>query len=139
MLARAWLQVCVGCRRALLRLQACERVSTALRHMPEFEFQKRMVPARGKGGGIGDLARRLARAPEAVAGRPAAPTSPPWECCAAQSRQARPEEAQGASSGGTLPKVAALVVLVRVRRPVSYVRLSSSATSITGGLICSPG
>ena len=48
------LRACVanGCRRALLRLQACERVSTALRHKPEFEFQKRMVPARGKGGGV---------------------------------------------------------------------------------------
>ena len=52
----AWLQARVGCRRARLRLRAtvagygrrprlhaCERVSTALRQTPEFEFQKRMV------------------------------------------------------------------------------------------------
>ena len=68
---------CYGCRRALLGLQACERVSTALRHMPELEFQKRIVPARSNGGGIGDLGRRLARAFEAVAERPVTPVSPP--------------------------------------------------------------
>jgi hypothetical protein len=43
------------------------------------------------------LWRQLARAPEAVAGRPVGRPAPPWECRAAQSRQARPEEAQGPS------------------------------------------
>ena len=44
------------------------------------------------------LWRWLARAPEAVAGRPVVRLSH-WECCAAQSRQARAEEAQGPSWG----------------------------------------
>ena len=51
------------------------------------------------------LWRRLARATEAVAGIPVA-WPLPWECRAAQSRQARPEEAQEpswrAAKAGTL-------------------------------------
>ena len=41
---------------------------------------------------------RRARAAEAVAGRPGGRPLP-WECWAARSRQARPEEARGASWG----------------------------------------
>eukprot|EP00964_Phaeocystis_antarctica_P109282 scaffold73758_cov52-Phaeocystis_antarctica.AAC.3 len=44
------------------------------------------------------LRRRLARAPEAVAGRPVG-RSLPWERRAGQSCQARPEEAQEPSWG----------------------------------------
>eukprot|EP00964_Phaeocystis_antarctica_P025071 scaffold14059_cov47-Phaeocystis_antarctica.AAC.2 len=41
---------------------------------------------------------RLARAPEAEAGCPVG-RALPWERCAAEGRQARPEEAQALSSG----------------------------------------
>eukprot|EP00964_Phaeocystis_antarctica_P122394 scaffold86053_cov47-Phaeocystis_antarctica.AAC.4 len=59
---------------------------------------------RGNGQGNRWLWRRLARAPEAVAGRPVG-RPPPWERRASQSCQARPEEAQepswGSARGGT--------------------------------------
>ena len=50
------------------------------------------------GSGIGDIGGRSLEPPEAVAGRPVAGSSL-WEYLAAQSRQARPEEAQGGELG----------------------------------------
>eukprot|EP00964_Phaeocystis_antarctica_P011898 scaffold6564_cov30-Phaeocystis_antarctica.AAC.2 len=51
-----------------------------------------------EGGGNRRLWRRLARAPGALGGRPVG-RSLPWECRAAQSFQARPEEAREPTSG----------------------------------------
>eukprot|EP00964_Phaeocystis_antarctica_P156935 scaffold126894_cov51-Phaeocystis_antarctica.AAC.2 len=74
------------------------------------------------------LRRRLARAPEAVAGRPVA-WPLPWECRAAQSRQARPRSRR--SQAGAQPRGA--VGLTQITTPKTLVTLPQPSQPGKGG------
>ena len=82
---------------------------------------------RGHRRGNGRLWRRLARAPEAVAGRSVA-RSLRWERRASQSCQARPGKAQAPTSGTT--KRALLTVLAHVKQPDDRAALRDAAVGV---------